>query len=337
MNYGALLRRAWEITRKYRVLWLFGILVALTAGGSSPNVNWQTSGADFDTSDWPNWLPGQEQFRQFGEGLTRIDPGAIMGILIACCCLLLILALVAYVIQYVARVALIRSVNQIEETGVAPTWRQGFRLGWSNRAFRLWLLELLLGIAFVFAAMILLALAASPLLLLLAQSEAATVIGIVLTVLLGLPVLAVIVIAAVIVSVLGQFWAREIALADRGIGEAFSRSVTLARARLKDVGVFWLLMAGINIAVSIVLIPVFFVLLGIAALVGGGLGYALFSVTQNIVPALAVGLPIFLLLLGIPLTFISGLFETFKSSAWTLVYRDVAPLAPPVITTAIEA
>jgi hypothetical protein len=337
MNYGALLRRAWEITRKYRVLWLFGILVALTAGGTSPNTSWQTNSADFRTDNWPNWLPGQEQFRQFGEQVTNIDPGAIMGILIACCCLLLIFALVALIVQYVARVALIRSVNQIEETGVAPTWRQGFGLGWSNRAFRLWLLEFLLGILFVVGVTLLLALAASPLLLLLARNEVATVIGIVLTALLGLPVLLVIVVAVVIVSVLGQFWSREIALADRGIGEAFSRGVALVRARLKDVGVFWLLMAGINIAFSIVLIPVFFVLLGLAVLVGGGLGFALFSATQNIVPALAVGLPVFLLLLGIPMTLIGGLFETFKSSAWTLVYRDVAPPAPPVLNPVLEA
>jgi hypothetical protein len=100
--------------------------------------------------------------------------------------------------------------------------------------------------------------------------------------------------------------------------------------------VFWLLMAGIRIAFSIVLIPVFFILLGIAALAGGGLGYALYAATQSLGAALAVGAPIFLLLLGIPMTLIGGLFETFKSSAWTLVYREVAPLAP-VVTTIIEA
>lgn len=35
------------------------------------------------------------------------------------------------------------------------------------------------------------------------------------------------------------------------------------------------------------------------------------------------GLPILLLILGVPLTFISGLYETFSASAWTLAYREV--------------
>lgn len=327
MNYGVLLRRAWDITRRYRVLWLFGILVALTAGGSSPNVNWQTNSSEFSGGDWPQWLPGQEQFRQFGEQFTRIDPRSIIGVALAVCCLLVILGLVALIVQYVARVALIRGVDQIEATGGAPTWREGFRLGWSNRAFRLWLLDLLVGIVFVGAALILLTLAASPLLLLLTHNDSARVIGIALAALIAVPVLLVLFAAGVVVSALGHFWAREIALADRGIGEAFTQGYALARARLKDVGVFWLLLAGIRIAFSIVVIPVFFVLLGIALLAGGGLGYALYALTHSLAPALAVGIPVFLVLLGIPMTFLSGLFETYKSSAWTLLYREIAPVA----------
>ena len=33
MNYGDLLKRAARITWRYKVLWIFGILLALTAGG----------------------------------------------------------------------------------------------------------------------------------------------------------------------------------------------------------------------------------------------------------------------------------------------------------------
>lgn len=29
MNYGALIGRAWQITWRYKVLWIFGILLAL--------------------------------------------------------------------------------------------------------------------------------------------------------------------------------------------------------------------------------------------------------------------------------------------------------------------
>jgi hypothetical protein len=329
MNYGFILRRAFELTRRYRVLWLFGILVALTAGGSMGTSNYSFDQSDFSRTPWPQGLPGEEAWRQLGAWFQQIEPGQWIGMALALCCLLLILALVALVLQYVARVALIRSVDQIETTAAAPAWRAAFRLGWSNRAFRLWLLELLVGIAFVIAALALLAVAAAPLLLLLAQNEAARVIGIVLTVLLGIPVTLVLIAAAIVVSLLGQFWAREIALRDRGIGEAFSAGNALVRAKVRDVGLFWLLMAGIQIGFSILMIPVFFLLGAVALLIGGGLAYAVWALANSLVGAIVVGLPVFLLLFGLPMLFLSGLFETYKSAAWTLAYREIAPLVPP--------
>jgi hypothetical protein len=337
MNYGFILRRALEITRRYRVLWLFGILVALTAGGSMSTSNYSFDQSDFPSGAWPEGVPGAEAWEGLQAWFQAIEPGQWIGLALAICCLVLILALVALILQYVARVALIRSVDQIETSAAAPTWRRAFRLGWSNRAFRLWLLELLVGIAFVIAALALLAVVASPLLLLLTQNEAARVIGIVLTVLLGIPAGLLLLAAIVVVSILGQFWAREIALRDRSVGQAFSAAYALVRAKVRDVGLFWLLMAGIQIGFSILMIPVFLLLGAIALLIGGGLGYAVYALANSIVGAIVVGLPIFLLVFGLPMLFLSGLFETYKSSAWTLAYRELAPLAPPVTVPVVEA
>lgn len=325
MNHSALLKRAFAITKRFRVLWLFGILVALTAGGSSPSGSgsrYNFNESDLQSRSWPHWLP-IEQWRQW---VDQFDPSRYMGLFVACCCLLVILVIVALIVHYVARTALMRSVDQIEDTGSAPTWRAGWRLGWSNRAFRLWLLELIVGILIVLAAFVLLAVAASPMLLLLAQNEAATTIGIILTVLLGLPVVLILVAAAVAFSILGQFWAREIALENRSISAALTEGYAQVRRRLKDIGVMWLLMVGIQIGFTIALIPVALLVLAIAGLLGGGLGYAVYALAGSVPWAIAAGLPLFLLVLGIPLTFISGLYETFKSSTWTLTYREVAQL-----------
>ncbi len=325
MNQRALIKRAFNITKRFRVLWLFGILVALTAGGASAPGNgsgYNFNESDLQRGDWPNWMP-VDQWRQW---FDQFDPNRYMGLFVACCCLLVILVIVALIVNYVARTALMRSVDQIEATGSAPTWRAGWRLGWSNRAFRLWLLELIVGVLVVLATLVLLAVAASPLLLLLTQNDAARTIGTILTVLLGLPVILVLIAAAVALSLLGQFWAREIALGDQSIGAALMAGYTQVRRRLKDVGVMWLLMVGIQIAFAIALIPVVLLVLAIAALLGGGLGYAVYALADSVPWAIAAGLPLFLLVLGIPLTFISGLFETFKSSTWTLTYREVRQL-----------
>ena len=68
-------------------------------------------------------------------------------------------------------------------------------------------------------------------------------------------------------------------------------------------------------------------LLALAGLVGGALGYAVYALANSVPWAVGVGLPIFLLILATPMTFISGLYQTFKSSAWTLAYREVAQQA----------
>ena len=42
--------------------------------------------------------------------------------------------------------------------------------------------------------------------------------------------------------------------------------------------------------------------------------------------AIAVGLPIFILVVAVPGLFLGGLKEVFKSSTWTLTYRELRAL-----------
>jgi hypothetical protein len=65
---------------------------------------------------------------------------------------------------------------------------------------------------------------------------------------------------------------------------------------------------------------------GLPALLAG-LVTSLFA--QGALPwiiAVAVGLPIFLVAVIVPSGFVSGLYETFKSSTWTLTFREVVTL-----------
>jgi hypothetical protein len=215
-------------------------------------------------------------------------------------------------------------VDQIEATGAAPTWREGFRLGWSNRAFRLWLLDLVVWIPFAIVALVLLALGATPLLLLIIDNPIARGIGIAGTVGLELLIIGLLIIAGIVLSALGQFWSREIAIADRSLGEALVTGYRLVRARLKDVSVMWLLMAAIGLGFWLVMLPIFFGVVMLALAVGGGLGFALYRLTDSALWALAFGLPPFLLIAVVPLVLITGIYLVFESSTWTLTYREVA-------------
>ena len=311
MHYTDLIKRAWKITWRYKVLWIFGILLALASGGGGSGGGGSSSGGG---SGAVPTLPGLQPF----------NPGLIFAFSVLCCCLLLILIVALTIVRYVARTALYRGVDQIEAAGAAPTWREGFRLGWSNRAFRLWLLDLIVWIPFAIVALVLLALGATPLLLLIIDNPVARGIGIASTVGLELLIIGLLIVAGIVLSALGQFWSREIAIADRNLGESITTGYRLVRARLKDVSVMWLLMAAIGLGFGLVMLPIFFVVIMLALAVGGGLGYALFRLTDSVLWAAIVGLPPFLLIMLVPLMLIQGIYLVFESSTWTLTYREVA-------------
>lgn len=325
MDQMAIIRRSWEILRRYRVLWLFGVIVALTSGGGGGNGNGVSAMANGNRGgvtpfgNW-NWLNDSLRPERWG------------GIIVFCCCLLVLLGIGLLILQYVSRAALIRGVNQIEETAVAPTWREGFRLGWSNRTFRLWLLELIVGIIVGLGALVLLALAASPLLLLLTDTDAGRIIGIALTVVLGIVVILLLLAVALVLSVLKEFWAREILLGDRGIGDAIVLGAQHVRSRLRDVALMWLLLFAIGIGFSVVMIPIVLAVLALAGGLGGGLGWLVYRLTDAAPWAVALGLPIFILILLIPLSLVGGLYTVFTHNAWTLTYRDVIHrVTPPAL------
>ena len=310
MDYGALIGRAWQITWRYKVLWIFGILLALTVSGGG------TVGSGGGNSGGSSAAMGSAAFAPI-----------LATFLVLCCCALLFFIVVAVIVQYVARTALYRGVDQIEEAGVGPTWREGFRLGWSNRAFRMFLLDLIIGVVFVFAAMLLIGLGALPLLLLIFDNEAARIIGVVATVGLEMMVFFGLMVAGVLISIGGQFWRREIALANRDIGAALSSGVALARNSAGNVGVMWVILTAIGLGFGLVTAMVFFALGIMAFGAGGGLGYAVYALTDSPALAFLVGLPIFLLITVIPMAIVRGIYLVFDSSAWTLVYREVAESA----------
>ncbi|MCB0001771.1 MAG: hypothetical protein KDI07_18605 [Anaerolineae bacterium] len=310
MNYGALIGRAWQLTWRYKVLWIFGILLALTAGAGTAG-----GGGGNGTSAWtaPSTMLGSEEFLP-----------ALASIVLLCCCAFVFLVIVAVIVQYVARAALYRSVDQIEETSTGPTWREGFRLGWSSRTLRMFLLDLIVGVLFFFAALLLLVVGATPLILLVFDNDAVRVLAILATIGLESLVILGLVVAGVIISVLGQFWRREIALADRSVGEAFSGGVALARRGGGSVGIMWLLLTVIGVVFGLAMAVVFFGLGILAFGAGGGLGYALYALTDSPALAALVGLPIFLVIIMLPSAIIRGIYLVFDSSAWTLIYREVA-------------
>jgi hypothetical protein len=331
MNHINILKRAFNITVNYRALWIFGMLLALTAGsgggsggGSGDNGSSSTSG--FPDFNWPN---------QFGE-FPPASPEVInmwIGIGITLGCLILLFTVVGTIARYVSETALIRMVDAHENTGEKLTVRQGFRLGWSRMAGRMFLMDLLVGLGFFVVFLLLLALAALPLLVWLTQSTPLQVLGTIISV--GLILL--LVFAAIVVSLaltlIMIFARRACALENLGVRASLRRGYAIVKQRLGDVIMMGVIMFGIGLLWGLITIPAILAVIVAAALIAGFPALLAGSIagffTQGYTPwivAAIVAAPIFLISVIIPGALISGWHQVFSSSTWTLTYREALAL-----------
>ncbi len=326
MDHVQVLKRAWHMVWRYRALWAFGFILALTAGRSSNN--------------WVQYTFGNEDFSGRGLRLDRISPEVgrtLLAIGIGLACLVVLLIIVGAIARYVAETALIGMVDDHEETGQKRSVRQGFRLGWSRSAFRLFLIDLLIGLPVAVAFILLSLLASAPLLLWATKSTAAGALGTATTIGLGLLVVLLAIVVAVILSVLKPFLRRVCVLEGLGVTESIRQGYAVVRHNLRDIGLMWLITFGLRIGWVIAMIPVVLLLLvvsgalgGLLALLAGGLtGLALEGAAPWVVAAV-VGIPVFILMMAVPLALLGGLFETYLSSTWTLTYRELRAKEAPM-------
>lgn len=329
MDIMRILRRSFEITWSYRALWVFGFILALTAprgGGGGGGGGGGSGGSSYLGHPGLAGL-SVPQFFEFQDA-------AIIAVVII---VALLLAVIFAVGRVVAETALIRMVNDYEDTGVRVKVGQGFRLGWSRPALRIFVMDLLLVLGVLVASVLVFGIAAAPLAGLMSDSDAVKVVGMASGIFLLLLALALFIAAIIFLSVLLPFFHRACVLEGRGVFDAFHRGWTVFRSRLSDAIIMALVLFCIGLALSLVLLPIAFLLLfggaTLASLPGlaAGLISSLFLHGElPIVAGFIVALPIIILIVLIPALFLSGLFQVFTSAAWTLTYRNILALARPL-------
>jgi hypothetical protein len=307
MDYGYVLKRAWEIIWKFKILWIFGILAscgqASTSGGSN-------SGYRFSIQDrnlFPQW---ERFFNQPDPALVALMIG--LGILFV-----LVVIVLAVLFGTIGRVGLIRGTLKAEQGAERLTfgelWREGLKYFW-----RVFGLNLLVG-AVIFLAILVL-----------------FVPGIILTgITFGLFLLCCIPLMCLFVPLM---WAVSVVIEQAnialvvenvGIFEAIKHGWRVVRDNL-----------GSMIVMSLVLI------LGVGFIGGLIIGLPLLIVSapalagmiSGTTDALRNGLIVsgVLFLIYLPfLLLLSGIVRSYTSSAWTLTYlRLTAQPAASIIDVA---
>ena len=153
MDYGKVLGRAWEITWRWKVLWILGFLASLGSGGGGGGGSnaYTGSGQDFNIEQWTGggW--------PVGEFLPAVS--GIIGIIIAVICVLFIIFIALWVVSVIARGGLIAGVQQVEDEGSTTfrtAWVAGRKKFWT--LFGLGILAAIPMIILIFAGIILLGL-----------------------------------------------------------------------------------------------------------------------------------------------------------------------------------
>jgi hypothetical protein len=257
----------------------------------------------------------------------------MIAIGVALACLVLLLIVISVIARYVSETSLVRMVDKYEATEEKLSFRQGFRLGWSRTAFRLFLIDVVLALAVIAVMIPLLLITGAPLLLWTTNNNALGVAGTVASVGILVLVIFVAILAGIVLALFTPFFRRVCVLEERGVIESIRRGFALVRQRPGDVLIMGLLQFGISLLGFIVMIPVLILLLvvalvvaGLPAAIAGGIASLFDQGATPWIVAAFVGAPVFLLVVAAPSIFLNGLLEVFQSGIWTLAYRELLAL-----------
>jgi hypothetical protein len=312
MDIGRTLSRAWQITWRWKILWVLGFLAALGQGTGGSNVSYSFSNGDFQNGNWPN------------VNFPVLAGGLIVGLI----CLFFIIAIALWVISVIARGGLIAGVAQVEDEGSTSLGR-----AWAAGQSRFWTL---VGIGILAALPVILVVLAMMIGAFLVAGGAAAltdargneagwpVLGGLIACIC--PSICLLVVLAAVLAQIRIFAERAAILDNLGWLDAFGRGWQVLRNNLGSTILLWivflvlgLIVGGIALAVTA---PLLLPLAGLARAGDAGSG-------RNVMLLGTVcGLG---LIAGIVGAIISSVINTFTSATWTVAYREMTTTAAPLV------
>jgi hypothetical protein len=165
MNISRILQNSWNLTLRYRALWIFGVILAITTVSFGSAI-WLSGDENLPDQTLVNWeISAQDQAwikENFGfdlplsytlkvedlnlnlddPSLSRAKISRLLNITITIMAFLLVLLVVTLVLRYIAEAALITMVNDQQTNNDEYSARKGWSLGFSITAFKLFLIDL---------------------------------------------------------------------------------------------------------------------------------------------------------------------------------------------------
>lgn len=334
INFSEILARAWQITWKFKVLWIFGILAGCAESGNSNfnfnNTNrWNAGNGSGGSGQLPDWM---RRFQGMSnEQALRAFVDQYIGIIAAVLVLLCLLWAVFFFLGMLGKTALIKGVGKAD-TG---TERMTFGELWTESLPYFWRMlgmSLLVGLPFFIITIALLAVLGVGVFATLQGNLpdggiAAILIGLAGVTLTGLCVVGLL---GMLVGLIVEQAKNALVLENLGVIPGLRRGWDVFRQNWLSVFVLGVLQSVIGLVVGIVLLVPLLILIVPVAI---GLGAAAVAEQWIIFAVLIVGCLIFWLPIGLLL---GGIERTYIQSLWTLAYRRLTAL-PEVAPAPIES
>jgi hypothetical protein len=294
-NFGEILTRAWQITWKYKVLWIFGILASCSQGSGGGGGGAGNSGFRSGPSDQS--LP--PELRRFAYQMENFVEWTLDNwwIFIVIFLVVLLLIAISVFLGTIGRIGLIKgSYNAEQEEPETLVFGELFSTSLPY-FWRVFGLSFLIGLAFL-------------LLLLPLVGFGVLTAGIGFMCLL--PLICLLIPVGWVVSVIIEQANRAIVLEDLGIMDALRRAWEILRSNVGPLLIMSLILFGINFVAGLVIaLPILIVVFPtmFTFFMGGA---------ASLSPLYVAGVCIFLY---IPISLVAGgILNTFTQSSWTLTY-----------------
>ena len=328
INLGEVLSKAWQITWKFKVLWIFGIL----AGCSAANNN--RFNYNFNNSRWTQ----QGQVPDFFQQFQGINPTQLLtafwnhyaGLFMFGLVLLCGLWLVFYFLGVIGKTGLILGVGQADggadRLNFGELWRGSLPYFW-----RMFWINILAGLPFFIIFVVMIGgLLAAGFWTYSNQTTggglAAAIIGMLGVFLGGLCVLSIL---SIIIGMIVEQAQNAIVLENLSLGDGVRRGWKVFKSGLVTIIVIAIILGVIGFVIGLLFaIPAFLIAIpaGIAFAAGGG---------RNIAMVLILAFGCFLIYLPF-LLLLNGIMTSYIQSIWTLTYRRLT-VVPDVAVPIVEA
>lgn len=326
MDYSRLIKRAGQITWRYKFLWIFGVIMALCGQGSGGRANFQMNYRVPAPFDPETGFPEFPAFFPEPLGQTPISVYIVAGL-----SLLIVFLAVALVVGAIGRGALIKSVGRVEtgeSISLATSWRDGLA-----KAVLLGLLQAILYGPLVILWTTVAIVVLTRYLPFFGQlfknapnldrqgpppfvDDFFTFFPLFISTICG--VVCISFILQIVIALFLTFGSRGIVLENKGVFDSFSRSWFLFRKNLGPTILLAFIMFLIATVVSVVLaIPAMAIMFPIMISTMPNIFSDAGPSTLNYVLLGGAGIVIFLIF-----SFVNGVLSVFVEALWTLAYRE---------------